>query len=91
MAAIFGEHDAAKARVPEKPVGAAVAAHGDMADGIDPQARLQARRDGEIEKVDVVRHIGKDRREFGGKQLEPHAGRLAQFHDHVLPIGRQRS
>ena len=64
----FGEHDAADARVPEEAIGAAVAPHGDMADGVDPQPRLQAGRDGEVENVHVGGHVGEDRRQFGGQQ-----------------------
>ena len=83
----FGEHDAADPRVLQEAVGAAVAAHRDMADRVDPQPRLQARRDGEVEQVDVGRHLGKDRREFGGQEVKPHAACLAQFDDDVVAIG----
>ena len=87
MSVDFGEHDAAEPRVLEEAVGAAVAAHGDMADRVDPQPRLQPRRDGEVEQVDVVGHVGEDRRKLGGQQVEPHAARLAQLDDDVVAVG----
>ena len=83
----FGEHHTADARILEEAIGAAVASHGDMADGVDPQARLQAGRDDKVEIVHVGGHVGKDRREFGGKQIEPHAMRLAHVDDDVVAVG----
>jgi hypothetical protein len=62
----FGKHNAPGPRVLQEAVGAAVAAHRDMADRVDPQAWLQARRDGEVEQVDIGRRLGEDRREVGG-------------------------
>ena len=57
----LGEHDAAGARILDETVGAAIARHDDMADSIDPQARLQTGRDGEIEQIDVGGHLRKQR------------------------------
>ena len=82
----FGQHHAPEPRVPEEAVGAAVAPHGDVADRVDPQARLRPGRDHEIE-ASVGGHVREDRRKFGGEQLEPHLLRLAQLDDHVLAVG----
>ena len=73
----------------QEAVGAAVAAHGDVAHRVDPEPRLQAGRDGEIEEVDIGGHVGKDRREFRRQQVEPHAACLAQFDDDVVAVGRR--
>ena len=83
----FGQHDAAVAGVLDEAVGAMVAPHRDVADRVDPQPRLQARRDGEVENVDVGRHLGEDRRQFGREKLQPHARRLAQFDHDILAVG----
>ena len=83
----FGQHHAADAGVLEEAVGAAVAPHRDMADGVDPQARLQARGNDEVEIVHVGGHVGEDRREFGGQQIETHAMRLAHVDDDIVAVG----
>ena len=82
----FGKHDAAEPRIPQEAIGAAVAPHGDVADRIDPQSRLHSGRDGEVE-AGVGGHVGEDRREFGGEQLEPHLLRLAQLDHDVVAVG----
>ena len=74
-------------RIPQETVGAAVAPHRDMADGIDPKARLQSGGDGEIEPVIVGRDFGEYRREFGGEQLEAHALGLAHVDHDIVAIG----
>ncbi len=58
-----------------------------MADGIDPQARLQPRGNDEVEIVHVGGNIGKDGCKFGGQQIEAHAMRLAHVDDDIVAIG----
>ena len=48
---------------------------------------LQARRNGEIEQVDVGRDLAEDGRQFGRQKLEPHAAGLAQFDHDVVAVG----
>ena len=43
----------------------------------------------EIDEVEagIGRHVGEDRRKFGGEQLQPHLLRLAQLDDDVVAVG----
>ena len=61
----------------------------DMGDRVDPQARLQAGRYGEVETVHVSRHACEHRREFRGQQVEPHAMGLAQVDHHIVAVGER--
>jgi len=77
----FCKHRAAIARVLHEPILPLVAAHLDMRDDVDPQARSVALAHAAIEQVHVVGNLVEQRIERIVEQIEPRNIRIPQVDD----------